>query len=348
MRPPPRRRSARCRAAARTASSAPAYVGGVALAAPAGCSQTHVVLGFPIPSLRDDRPRRRGRRGAVRRRHELAADGRDPRAPRPRLLRRVLGRRACELCGPVRHRGVDRAGAARRVLRRSAPAARRAGRGDRRRSTSSARATRSRCARLRAQERPSRRLEDAALDLFVHGRVRSRAELTARTEASPRPRCATPSRRCSRRAPRSPSPASCARARSSARASCSRPRPEPARAARHAQAAAHRPARRPRPLRHRGPGLVRDADVRGDGGAHREEPRLDGRQQRRLGRHDRACDAAARRPLARAGRPVRRAQRALRRTSRRPGRHGSACRATAARPSRSPACTSRAPSSTRT
>jgi len=36
---------------------------------------------------------------------------------------------------------------------------------------------------LRAQERPSRRLEDAALDLFVHGRVRSRAELLARVEA---------------------------------------------------------------------------------------------------------------------------------------------------------------------
>jgi len=36
--------------------------------------------------------------------------------------------------------------------------------------------------RLRAHERPSRRLEDAALDLFVHGRIRSRDELTARTE----------------------------------------------------------------------------------------------------------------------------------------------------------------------
>lgn len=33
---------------------------------------------------------------------------------------------------------------------------------------------------LRNVERPSRRLEDAALDLFVHGRVRSRAELMAK------------------------------------------------------------------------------------------------------------------------------------------------------------------------
>ena len=36
---------------------------------------------------------------------------------------------------------------------------------------------------LRAQERPFRRLEDAAQDLFVHGRVRSRAELMGRVEA---------------------------------------------------------------------------------------------------------------------------------------------------------------------
>jgi predicted Zn-dependent peptidase len=37
--------------------------------------------------------------------------------------------------------------------------------------------------RMRDAERPSRRLEDAALDVFVHGRVRSRAELMARIEA---------------------------------------------------------------------------------------------------------------------------------------------------------------------
>ena len=37
--------------------------------------------------------------------------------------------------------------------------------------------------RLRAQERPVRRVEDAALDLFVHGRVRSPEELCERVEA---------------------------------------------------------------------------------------------------------------------------------------------------------------------
>jgi predicted Zn-dependent peptidase len=36
---------------------------------------------------------------------------------------------------------------------------------------------------LRAEERPPRRLEDAALDLFVFGRVRSRAEIIAAVEA---------------------------------------------------------------------------------------------------------------------------------------------------------------------
>jgi len=37
--------------------------------------------------------------------------------------------------------------------------------------------------RVRALERPARRLEQAALDLFVHGRVRSRAEQAARVES---------------------------------------------------------------------------------------------------------------------------------------------------------------------
>jgi predicted Zn-dependent peptidase len=37
--------------------------------------------------------------------------------------------------------------------------------------------------RLRSQEAPFRRLEDAALDLYVHGRLRPRTELEARLEA---------------------------------------------------------------------------------------------------------------------------------------------------------------------
>jgi len=36
--------------------AAPACLGGVKTRRQAGCSQTHVVLGFPIPSLRDEDP----------------------------------------------------------------------------------------------------------------------------------------------------------------------------------------------------------------------------------------------------------------------------------------------------
>ena len=52
--------------------------------------------------------------------------------------------------------------------------ARGAGRGDRRRSSLERARNQIAVRTLRAQERPSRRLEDAAQDLFVHGRVRSR------------------------------------------------------------------------------------------------------------------------------------------------------------------------------
>ena len=136
-------------------------------------------LSDPVGARRP--PRERGRRGAVRRRHELAADGRDPRAARPRLLRLVHGR-GQRARRPVRRRGVDRAGA------RSTSSSPRCAACSRRRPRDIApidleRARNQMAVRsLRAQERPSRRLEDAALDLFVHGRVRPRAELTARTE----------------------------------------------------------------------------------------------------------------------------------------------------------------------
>ena len=134
---------------ARTSSSAPAYIGGVASRVQPGYSQTNVVLGFPIASAPRRRPRRHRRRGAVRRGHELAADGRDPRAARPRLLRLLLGRRQ-RAVRPVRHRGVDVAGPARRVPRRGAPPARRRVPMRSIRPSSSAHATRSRCAAARA------------------------------------------------------------------------------------------------------------------------------------------------------------------------------------------------------
>ena len=172
------RRSATCRAAATTASRRPTTWAASASRRMSGCSQAHVVLGFPIPGLLGEYHARRRRRGAVRRRHELAAARPDPRAARPGLPRRLLGRRDGPV-RPVRDRGVDRPRAPRRVLRRGHPAAAA--------NTSTAtdpvgleRARNQILVRsLCAQEVPSQRLEVAALDLFAFGRVRSRDELMA-------------------------------------------------------------------------------------------------------------------------------------------------------------------------
>ncbi len=160
---------------------APVYAGGVASRVQPGYSQTNVVLGYPIASGRDDAPCRHRRRGAVRRGHELAADGRDPRAARPRLLRLVRGRSQRAVRPFVIEASTSPAqldeflAEVRRLLEARATAIEPA---------ELERARRQIAVRtLRAQERPTRRLEDAALDLFVHGRVRSRAELLARVDA---------------------------------------------------------------------------------------------------------------------------------------------------------------------
>ncbi|MEO5845438.1 MAG: pitrilysin family protein [Caldimonas sp.] len=159
----------------------PAYVGGVASRVQPGYSQTNVVLGFPIASLRED-----DHAGSVA--AALFGEGMSsPLMDEIRERRGLVYYASCaaevnELCGQfvveastspaqldeflveVRRLLVARAGAI-------APA-------------ELARAKRQIAVRtLRAQERPSRRLEDAALDLFVHGRVRTRAELLARAEA---------------------------------------------------------------------------------------------------------------------------------------------------------------------
>ncbi|HEX2542468.1 MAG TPA: pitrilysin family protein [Caldimonas sp.] len=158
----------------------PEYVGGIAAKAQAGYSQTHVVLGFPIPSARDDyhasavaaalfgegmssplMDEIRERRGLVyyasctAEVNELAGLFVVEASTAPEHadeffveVRRLLEAQAADIAP------VDLERARNQMAVRS----------------------------LRAQERPSRRLEDAALDLFVHGRVRPRAELTARTE----------------------------------------------------------------------------------------------------------------------------------------------------------------------
>src|SRR6187455_2053606 len=160
---------------------APVYAGGVASRVQPGYSQTNVVLGFPIASGRDD-----DHAGTVA--AALFGEGMSsPLMDEIRERRGLVYYASCaaevnELCG----RFVIEASTSpaqldeflaevRRLLEARAAAID---------PTELERARRQIGVRtLRAQERPTRRLEDAALDLFVHGRVRSRAELLARVDA---------------------------------------------------------------------------------------------------------------------------------------------------------------------
>jgi predicted Zn-dependent peptidase len=159
----------------------PTYVGGVKARRQAGCSQTHVVLGFPIPSLRDDDPA-----GIVA--AALFGEGMSsPLMDAIRERRALVYYAACsadvmELCGQFvieastapQHLDEVFVEIARLLLEH--------GQGvdpvglERARNQLAVR-------RLRARERPGQRLEDAAQDLFVFGRIRSRGEMTARVEA---------------------------------------------------------------------------------------------------------------------------------------------------------------------
>ena len=159
----------------------PGYVGGIASRVQPGYSQTHVVLGYPIASLREDH-----HPGMV----AAALFGEGMSSP---LLDEIRERRglvyyaSCaaevnELAGQF----VVEASTAptqldeflvevRRLLVRQAEAVAPA---------DLERAKRQIAVRtLRAEERPVRRLEDAALDLLVHGRVRTRGETLARVDA---------------------------------------------------------------------------------------------------------------------------------------------------------------------
>lgn len=160
------------------AVAAPAYIGGVASRRLAGCPQTHVVLGFPIAALTDDY-----HAGAV----AAALFGEGMSSP---LLDQIRERRglvyyaACSAdvfahCGQF----VIEASTAPEHLDEFFAEVMRllAAQADgvdpvhleRARNQIAVR-------RLRDRERPSRRLEDAALDLFAFGRVRSGAELAER------------------------------------------------------------------------------------------------------------------------------------------------------------------------
>jgi predicted Zn-dependent peptidase len=162
-------------------ASAPAYLGGITSRRLAGCPQTHIVLGFPIPTLNEDyhasvvaaalfgegmssplMDRIRERRGLV----YYAACSAD--------VLDLYGQFVIEASTSPEHldeffvevtsllaehaESVDTVGL------------------ERARNQIAVRS-------LGARERPSRRLEDAAQDLFVHGRVRSQAEFMAAVDA---------------------------------------------------------------------------------------------------------------------------------------------------------------------
>jgi predicted Zn-dependent peptidase len=161
--------------------AAPAYVGGIQSRRLAGCPQTHVVLGFPIPALKEDH------QPSVVAAALFGEGMSSPLMDQIRERRGLVYYAACsadvmELCGQF----VIEASTApehvdefffevTRLLRAHAYAIDPV---DLERARNQI-AVRS----LLTHERPARRLEAAAQDLFIHGRVRSRAEVTAGMEA---------------------------------------------------------------------------------------------------------------------------------------------------------------------
>jgi len=159
----------------------PTWQGGARARGQPGSSQTHLVLGFPLPPLQADDPS-----GAV----AAALFGEGMSSPLMDQLREQRGLVYYAACSadvldsggqfvieastsPAR---VDEALTALAALLVAQAAA--IGADDLVRAKNQIRVR-----RLRGLEKPGRRLEEAALDLFVHGRVRSRADWLARVEA---------------------------------------------------------------------------------------------------------------------------------------------------------------------
>ncbi len=160
---------------------APGYVGGVKTRRQAGCSQTHVVLGFPIPSLREAYD------ASVVAAALFGEGMSSPLMDAIRERRALVYYAACSadvmaLCGQF---VIEASTAPRHLDELFVEVARLLLEHAQRIDAVGLERARNQIAvrSLRARERPSGRLEDAAQDLFVHGRVRSRAELTARVEA---------------------------------------------------------------------------------------------------------------------------------------------------------------------
>ena len=161
---------------------APGYIGGTAAKALGGSAQTHVVLGYPMPTLADDAHHA----GVV----AATLFGEGMSSP---LLDEIRERRglayylACSAdVSEIAGQFVIEASTAPEHVDEFMVEVERllAAQADAVRDTDLQRARNQILVRrLRAAERPSRRLEDAALDLLALGRVRSRRELAARIEA---------------------------------------------------------------------------------------------------------------------------------------------------------------------
>ena len=160
---------------------APAYVGGVRSRRLAGSSQSHIVLGFPIPNSRENH-----HASLV----AAALFGEGMSSP---LLHEIRERRGLVYHAACTAEVGDLAGVMMieastmpehldeffaevgRLLQAQAEATDPVDM-ERARNQIAVR-------QLKSHERPWRRLEDAAQDLFVFGRIRTREELTARVEA---------------------------------------------------------------------------------------------------------------------------------------------------------------------
>ena len=159
----------------------PPYAGAVRARALAGSSQTHVVLGFPIPSLRDDDAA-----------HLVAAavfgEGMSsPLLARVREERGLAYHASCtadqfDMCGQLVIEASTAPEQFDEFLRELSGLLRAQARAidavdlERARNQIAVR-------RLHDGEKPLRRLEDAALEVFVHGKLRAPAETLARLHA---------------------------------------------------------------------------------------------------------------------------------------------------------------------
>ena len=161
---------------------APAHHGGIRTHRQTGCHQTHMVLGFPIATLRDE-----GHAAAIVAAALFGEGMSSPLMDEIRERRGLVYYASCtaevmDVCGQfvieasTSPAQLDELVAAVMTLLGSQAASIDAPGLERAKNQIAVR-------NLGAQERPFRRIEDAAQDLFVFGRVRSRAEIATRLDA---------------------------------------------------------------------------------------------------------------------------------------------------------------------